>query len=177
MRRILIGVLVAVVAGVLATPTSAGAASAQSTTMEFLVLYKAGASPAAARAAITAAGGTVVGRPPPSAWPPCGPGRPVKQSAARQTPLPGADNRPSVSLPGLQRQGQAGRGRDRGRDARGGAAASRGRADRLPLPACIGTGPIDATHGSYKVERGELARARGIRTGVDCAHPTRPELL
>ena len=60
MRRILIGVLVAVVAGVLATPTSAGATSAQSTTMEFLVLYKAGASPAAARAAIKAAGGTVV---------------------------------------------------------------------------------------------------------------------
>ena len=60
MRRILIGVLVAVVAGVFTAPTSAGAASAQSTTREFLVLYKAGASPAAARAAIKAAGGAVV---------------------------------------------------------------------------------------------------------------------
>ena len=60
MRRTLIGVLLAVVAGVLSAPTSAGAASAQSATGEFLVLYKAGASPVAARAAIRAAGGTIV---------------------------------------------------------------------------------------------------------------------
>ncbi|HZA80505.1 MAG TPA: peptidase S8, partial [Actinomycetes bacterium] len=60
MRRILIGVLLAVVAGVLTAPTSAGASSAQSATGEFLVLYKAGVSPAAARAAIRAAGGTIV---------------------------------------------------------------------------------------------------------------------
>ena len=60
MRRILIGVLVAVVVGVLAAPTSAGASSAQSATREFLVLYKAGVSPAVAQAAVGAAGGVVV---------------------------------------------------------------------------------------------------------------------
>jgi subtilisin family serine protease len=59
-RRILIGVLVAVVVGVLAAPTSAGASSAQSATREFLVLYKAGVSAAAGRAAVAAAGGVVV---------------------------------------------------------------------------------------------------------------------
>jgi subtilisin family serine protease len=59
-RRILIGVLVAVVVGVLAAPASAGASSAQSATREFLVLYKAGVSPAVARAAVGAAGGVVV---------------------------------------------------------------------------------------------------------------------
>jgi subtilisin family serine protease len=59
-RRVLIGVLVAVVVGVLAAPTSAGASSAQSATREFLVLYKAGVSAAAGRAAVAAAGGVVV---------------------------------------------------------------------------------------------------------------------
>jgi subtilisin family serine protease len=59
-RRILIGALVAAVVAVLTAPTSAGAASAQSATREFLVLYKAGVSPAVARAAIKAAGGSVV---------------------------------------------------------------------------------------------------------------------
>jgi subtilisin family serine protease len=59
-RRVLIGVLVVVVVGVLAAPTSAGASSAQSATREFLVLYKAGVSPAVARAAVAAAGGVVV---------------------------------------------------------------------------------------------------------------------
>jgi subtilisin family serine protease len=59
-RRILIGVLVAVVVGVLAAPTSAGASTAQGATRELLVLYKAGVSPAAGRAAVEAAGGVVV---------------------------------------------------------------------------------------------------------------------
>ena len=58
MRRTVIAVLVGVVAAVLSAPASAS--SAQSATREFLVLYKAGVSPAAARAAVKAAGGTVV---------------------------------------------------------------------------------------------------------------------
>jgi subtilisin family serine protease len=177
-RRILIGVLLAVVAGVLTAPTSAGASSAQSATGEFLVLYKAGVSPAAARAAIRAAGGTIVrentavGLATVRAS-----AADFKQTAARQGAIAGvAGNRPIGFSP---KGGGAKVKRDavetEGRGARGVAAKRPSAAPTADPLAGLqwDMAQIDATTGgSYKVERGDRRVRVGIMdTGVDGTHP------
>jgi subtilisin family serine protease len=57
-RKVLLAALAALVAAALAVP--AGAAPAASSTAEYVVLYASGASATAARAAVKAAGGTIV---------------------------------------------------------------------------------------------------------------------
>jgi subtilisin family serine protease len=176
-RRILIGVLVAVVAGVLAAPTSAGAASAQSTTREFLVLYKAGASPAAARAAIKAAGGTVVRentavglatvRTSAAGF---------KQAVARQSAIAGvAGNRAiGVSPKGGSVKAKKDAVETEARGARGVAKRAKHAPNADPLAGLQwDMAQIDATtDGSYRVERGDRRVRVGIMdTGVDGAHP------
>lgn len=178
MRRILIGVLLAVVAGVLTAPTSAGASSAQSATGEFLVLYKADVSPAAARAAIRAAGGTIVRENTAVGLATVRTSAAdFKQAAARQSAIAGvASNRPiGVSPKGGSAKVKRDAVETEGRDAR---AAATKRPEAAPTADPLAglqwnMAQIDATtDGSYKVERGDRRVRVGIMdTGVDGAHP------
>jgi subtilisin family serine protease len=178
-RRILIGALVAVVVGVLTAPTGAGAASSQSTTREFLVLYKAGVSPAAARAAIKAAGGSIVRensavglatvRTSAAGF---------KQAVARQGAIAGvAGNRPiGVSPKGGSARIKRDAVETEGRGA-GGAAGKLGSTAAVAAEPLAGLqwdmAQIDATAtGSYAVETGDRRVRVGIMdTGVDGTHP------
>ena len=168
MRRVLIGVLLAMVAAVLTAPTSAAASSAQSATGEFLVLYKAGVSPASARAAIKAAGGTIVRE---NAAVGLATVRAsaagFKQAAARQGAIAGvAGNRPiGVSPKGGSARVKRDAVETEGRGARGAAAKRPSAAPTADPLAGLqwDMAQIDATTGgSYKVERGD----RRVRVGI-----------
>ena len=177
MRRILIGVLVAVVAAVLAAPASAS--SAQSTTREFLVLYKAGVSPAVARAAIKAAGGTIVRENTAVGL------ATVRTSAAdfklaaeRQKAIAGvAGNRPIGVSPkggGAKIKRDAVETEGRGAGAVAGQLGGTATAAAEPLAGLQwDMAQIDATAtGSYAVETGDRRVRVGIMdTGVDGNHP------
>jgi len=176
-RRILIGVLVAVVVGVLAAPTSAGASSAQSATREFLVLYKAGVSAAAGRAAVAAAGGVVVRentavglatvRTSAAGF---------KQAVLGQGAIVGvAGNRPiGVSPTGGSAKAKRDPVETEGRGATGTAAAAAVAVAAEPLAGLQwDMAQIDATtDGSYGVQTGDRRVRVGIMdTGVDGNHP------
>jgi subtilisin family serine protease len=176
-RRIVIGVLVGVVAAVLSAPASAS--SAQSATRQFLVLYKAGVSPVVARAAVKAAGGTVVrentavGLATVRAS-----AADFKQAAGRQGAIAGvAGNRPiGVSPKGGSAKVKQNRVETEGR----GTGAATGQLGATATPAAEplaglqwDMAQIDATaSGSYAVETGDRRVRVGIMdTGVDGNHP------
>ncbi len=178
MRRTLIGVLVAVVVGVLTAPASAGTSSAQSATREFLVLYKAGVSLAAARAAVKAAGGTIVrentavGLATVRAS-----AANFRRAAARQDAIAGiASNRPIGVAPkdGVKVKQHAVETEGRGA---GGTAAQLDSAAAPTAEPLAGRqwdmAQIDATAtGSYAVQTGDRRVRVGIMdTGIDGNHP------
>ena len=99
MRRTLIGVLVAMVAGVLIAPTSAGAASTQSATGEIPVLTRRVPRPRPPGRPSRRPAAPWSARTPRSAWPPCAPRRPTSSSRRRHSAIAAVEgNRPSGVL-------------------------------------------------------------------------------
>jgi lantibiotic leader peptide-processing serine protease len=191
-RKVLLVALAVLVAAALALPASAGptgqagtAASAQpsgqlqSANGEYVVAYADGASAAAARAAIKAAGGTVlkentrVGMATVKSASPS-----FIADASRQAALLGAArNRPVGRLPGGARSPRDAVEREGAAQAVARAAAA---AEAAPVPGQEpladkqwGMRMIDATpSGSYRVDQGRRGVLVGIiDSGIDASHP------
>lgn len=178
MRRILVSALVALTAAALAAPTSAGAGPGRQAQREYIVLYSKGASLAAARAGVAAAGGTLVRENQAVGVATVRSSRSDFASvAARSAAIAGvAGNRSIGSAPSgsgaRQKPNQVEKlGRVRGASAAGKPTRAV-RAEPL-APLQWDMRQIDATAtGSYKVERGERGVRVGIMdTGIDGSHP------
>jgi lantibiotic leader peptide-processing serine protease len=177
-RRILVSALVALTAAALAAPTSAGAGPGRQAQREYIVLYSEGASLAAARAGVAAAGGTLVRENQAVGVATVRSSRSDFASvAARSAAIAGvAGNRSIGSAPSgsgaRQKPNQLEKlGRVRGASAAGKPTRAL-RAEPL-APLQWDMRQIDATaRGSYKVERGERGVRVGIMdTGIDGSHP------
>jgi subtilisin family serine protease len=177
-RRILVSALVALTAAALAAPTSAGAGPGRQAQREYIILYSEGASLAAARASVAAAGGTLVRENQAVGVATVRSSRSDFASvAARSAAIAGvAGNRSIGSAPSgsgaRQKPNQVEKlGRVRGASAAGKPTRAV-RAEPL-APLQWDMRQIDATaRGSYKVERGERGVRVGIMdTGIDGSHP------
>ena len=182
MRRILVGVLVALTAAALTVPAQAGtSASQQGAVREFLVLYRQGVSATAARAAVKAAGGTIVRENTAVGLATVrAPAATFARAAAGQGALAGvAGNRavgvaPRPSGAGAKVDVVETEGQQAGGSASVARAAAKPSSGAEPLAGLQwDMAQIGATaNGSYKFERGDRrVRVGIIDTGIDGSHP------